>query len=183
MKRCFLKSLLPVIISLILLGCSGEIANPTPGIPNDNGQNNNGNEQENDTSDYGEQVFLNSDRANWVLEGAARITGGNIEADNFTAEYVTGSCTLLDSIDFQGAVEMYFTWRDEISGDAEYTFFVGTLPDNWVEIYPQKDNADRMYSRFEVLMGWNIPIHCRFEFNLPPETRIRIKELRAFCKL
>lgn len=167
---------------VLVVGCSNEVSNPTntgdPGGGDDPGNNNGGG---GDEIDYGRLYFQSDRNTRWLTTGAVTVSDGNIRAVNQTDSLTIGSCTLLDPIDFGSAIFVTFTWRESVNRSDLYSFWLSDTLDYWESRDFEQDSTGRMIYQLRFFMSMSM--HCRFEFNLPPDANVALSDIRAYGKI
>jgi hypothetical protein len=148
-------------------------------IPDDDDDNGGGNGGGNGgTTEYGDLYFTSGSGTSWLTGGPVTIEYGNIVAVNGTEAEMQGSALLLDPIDFDRSTHLTFIWVAEVHGGASYTFYAADSPDNMQPIPFSEGSGGRMVAQLDLFMS--AQIYCAFLFILPPNSSVRLSDIRGY---
>ena len=172
---------LSFVILVSIIGCLNETENPVDtGVPNDgdnNGDDRNGNDE---PIDYGTLYFSSHAGTVWRTEGQVTVSEGNITARNESSADQAGSCTLINPISFSSDRNIAITWKETITGNASYGFWISDSLDPRQQLSFSLDADSNMVSQFTMYMV--SPVHLFYQFELPPNSSVIISDIHAYGK-
>ena len=164
---------------LTALSCN-QVKNPGGVTPPPDTTGNGGGGNGGGSNDYGDLYFTSDSSTLWLVEGAASVNQGTLLGENELQPPgdTSGSCTLLAPIDFGNSLRFAFTWKGGVTNGASYKVFIGSSPERWQELPYHTTGADLQVAQAEFMLS--APVLIRFEFTLPPDSRVRIAELKGY---
>ena len=169
--------ILVFVVLFTTIGCLNETENPADtGLP-DNGDDGNGN---GDPIDYGTLYFSSHAETIWRTEGPVSVSEGNITAENESSADRVGSCTLYNSINFSSDRNIAVIWKETITGNASYRFWISDSLDPYQQLSFSEDADGNMVSKFTMYMV--SPVHLFYQFELAPNSSVIISDIHAYAK-
>ena len=172
---------LSFVILIAIIGCLNETENPADtGVPNngdDNGDDGNDNGEQ---IDYGTLYFSSNAGTIWRTEGPVTVSEGNLTAENELSVDQVGSCTLYNPISFSSDRNIAVIWKETITGNASYRFWISDSLDPRQQLSFSLDTDGNMVSQFTMYMV--SPVHLFYQFELLPNSSVIISDIHAYGK-
>ncbi len=118
----------------------------------------------------------------WRLEGPVTYQDGVLNAhnpSNAPGDTATARATLARPEDFGETPIVTFTWREDRTESAQYSFLVGEEVDHMMSVPYHEVSPSSMKAQVQFWLDFRGLLYSRFEFKLPPGAHVRIIGYRA----